>query len=383
MNENQPTLFVSYDIGNHYVKVMVTRENAKSKTIVIDSGINFSRDGFELDASDKDTFTCKHGSKIWRNRSWYSTSKGFHPYDLMDSEFCFGDTPKGFLSFPLLTLAIWDELKADDVLCVNGTVQNIHTNRPQIIQELTGIHTVTKGSEVKRFEILEPQIMTEGIGVLMEQSPKKDDVSMLLDLGGDTVIISFFDGLKLKGDIYPVPGIGTNLLVKWCIGRSEISNILGRQPYSDAEALQIIRGEQIKNVKGEDADFSQALEALAINWIAEIKKEVMNKLAYEIRKCNKLYATGGGAMIAGVDKVLAGHNIQVVKDGQLANVRGLHKRLLAQNNIVVKTTNKKPKPSKETPTKKVKDSDENATTSQLKTDDTVATSQSIEVQNNG
>ncbi|WP_026730837.1 ParM/StbA family protein [Fischerella sp. PCC 9605] len=332
-----PTLLVSADHGNRKRKQKVTRIGVgeKTKIKVSDSGLQFTREGFEIDPAQSDVFYCKHStSKTWRDKCWYETSKGLHPYDLNGSELCFGDTGKSVMALPLLISGIWDEIKDGDVVALNASVQNIHTNRSPMTAELEGTHTIICNGKVKRITILKPDIYTEGVGALLVQKPKRDDVSMLLDLGGDTVIVSFFDGVKLRGNVTVTPGLGVNQLIAYVRDLPEVNTILGRCPYNNDEALEIIEGRTEK-------DFTQAIEKAVVCWIDRIKTAVLNTLSFEMHSSNNRYAIGGGADIKGVEKALKALKIDVIPSPQMANVTGLHDKLLNQYGLTpVKTTKK-------------------------------------------
>lgn len=335
-------IYISTDNGNHERKQKITRAGGKTKTSVKDSGLQFTREGFDIRKDEQDVFYCKHStSRLWRDKCWYETSKGLHPYDLNGTEMCFGDTGKSALALPLLIAGAWDELKDGDEIILNATVQNIHTNREPIVRELEGTHTIICNGMTKRITITKPEIYTEGIGALLLQKPKKDDVSMLLDLGGDTVIVSFFDGVKLHGNVSVTPGLGVNQLLAYVRDLPEVNTLLGRSPYNNSEALDIIKGNQFTNKQGNVIDFSQAIEKAVYCWIDQIKVAVLNTLSFEIHKTDNRYAIGGGANIIGAKKALKALNIGTVIDPQLANVTGLHQRLLAQHDVTLAKVTKK------------------------------------------
>lgn len=337
-SEQKPTIYISADFGNHFTKMQITKSNQATTLVVVNSALMFDQPekAIKYEAKDSDVFFCKHGSKTWRDKSWFPHPKGLRPFNLNGTNFCEGDNAKGLLAFPLLISTAWDYLIDGDVIQMNATTQNIHTTREVMVQQLEGIHTITYNGITKRLTILKPEILTEGFGVLLQSQVKKTDVTTLLDIGGDTVIVSIFAGLKLKGDILPTPGLGTNFFLTESMGSGEISKILGRQPYNQDETLEIIRGDKkFTDKDGQVLNFKPAVKKLSEAWLHEIFTRTIDPYKLRINESNVRLATGGAVHIYGISECLKAKGFSIVSDGQNANVKGLHTRLLAAHNIPV------------------------------------------------
>jgi hypothetical protein len=343
-----PTIYISADFGNHFTKMMITRPQESTSTVVVNSGLMFDQPekGVIYDPKDSDVFYCKYGSKAWREKSWFPHPKGVRPFNLNGTEFCQGDNAKGMLAFPLLIGNAWDYLQDGDTIALNATTQNIHTTRDVMIAQLEGIHTITYNGEPKKLTILKPEVLAEGIGALLHQGSKKTDVTTLLDIGGDTVIVSIFAGLRLKGDVIPMPGLGTNFFVSEMMGNGEVSKILSRQPHNHDECLEIVRGKTFVNADGIELDFKPAIRKMSEAWLHEIFTRVIDPYKLRINESNIRLATGGAVHIHGISDCLKAKGYTTLKDGQKANVKGIHARLLSSHNIAPVEVKKAKKPAK-------------------------------------
>lgn len=332
------TLFVSADFGNHYAKIYTTRPNIGTNFHCIDSGLMFDQPdkGIKYTPDEDDVFYCKHGSKNWRDKCWFMHPKGDRPFNLNGSDFCNGsDSAKGYMALPLLVSTIWDELKDGDVIQLNASTQNIHTTRELMTSELEGTHTIVLNKVAKRFTIKKPDVLAEGVGSLLVHKIKKSDVALLMDIGGDTVIVSIFAGVKLSGDVIPMQGLGTNHIIKLALGNEDICKALGRQPYNDDEVVAILRGETFQDRNDVVIDFKPALKKLTDKWLSDINKLVIAPYRLRVNEANLRLATGGATLIYGMKEGLKARGFETIKDGQRANVKGLHDRLLGQHGVQV------------------------------------------------
>lgn len=317
-------LILGIDCGNDLLKLVWSLDSgSKSKKVYMRTIIS------EVDSDEDDCFVYIDGSSTeCKGKAWVD-KEGYRQLRVMAD-----DLGKPKLILPIVTSAMWKDLKDKDILYVVASIHNKAALGEQLAKALEGKHKITlnkKKSETKEIEIKVLQIVNEGLGAIIQAN--QDGLltvrqNALLDLGCDTFIFSIFDGLKLIPECppYSVKREGTRMLISDFAKCETVSKKLadGRQLSYD-QARAVIESPTHTFTKGsKEIDLSNALESEVERWLSKVLFKVDQMMGYHLNDVNGLFATGGICNLSYVKDYLEEEGYTVLEDSQWANALGLH-----------------------------------------------------------
>lgn len=317
-------LIVAIDCGNDLLKLVWSLDTGtKSKKVSMRTIIS------EVDGDEEGCFIYESGDDTTRVGSAWVNEIGHRQLRVMSDDF---GKPK--LILPIVTSAMWKDLKDKDVLYVVASIHNKAALGDELNKALEGKHKITlnkKKPETKEIEIKVLQIVNEGLGAIIQANQDgllSGRANALLDLGCDTFIFSVFDGLKL------IPGCppysekreGTRMLISDFAKSDPVSRKLGdgkQLTYDQARA--IVESSTHNFTKGsKEIDLSKALESEVDRWLSKVLFKVDQMMGHHLNNVNGLFATGGACNLSYVKDYLEKKEYTVLEDSQWANALGLH-----------------------------------------------------------
>lgn len=229
--------------------------------------------------------------------------------------------PDGFYPIHIIPLR-YDTTTARNLLTPVGITDKQLTSVYGAIfyerDRLNDIFSVLRGAHIQAETFIDP------IYLLDETYREKKQTAMFLDLGGEFTTVSIWTG---RGPVfYKKIHAGQNQITE------QIANDLAI-PYEDAarikHAVSSVRGDEMDRFTPADAayDFSRAdLNEILLPQLSDIIDTTRESVASAITKYNpsKIYLTGGGADIAGIDELIFDtFNIPVQTFGSDTVVRAL------------------------------------------------------------
>lgn len=177
------------------------------------------------------------------------------------------------------------------------------------------------------------RVFEEGRGVIISAIKsaliKPQSQTILLDLGYGTTITAVFSGTQLVKQSRTVHPSGVRELVEAIAKHPQTRASLG----NEGDRAVIRRGV-------EDGSFDYGCsswnfreiytEQLPV-WVRTVLTPALKPVSPWKPRCESVIATGGGSLLAGINQLLAKHQIATIPEAQTANSRGLF--LVAQHSV--------------------------------------------------
>ncbi|MBW4528528.1 MAG: hypothetical protein KME18_25730 [Phormidium tanganyikae FI6-MK23] len=308
----------SIDPGNQNVDVVYAEvrnkrgkicfENAKHETVP------------SLVSSDVDDYTFTQSDRIDGTGEVLTRQFGIGAYPGAQ---WIKDTPDGKAQWvlPALVHVMWQDLKDGDSITVYTSVHNPEAYRAEMKAALNGSFIFIKGDEQKAITVKCDRVLVEGVGAIKAQKPATI-ANLLLDLGGQTVMLAPYSGLKLTAGCdqpYQLLHQGTARLIAEFTKCRAVNEALKRV-LTYQEARSIIDN-PLHTFKGHD--FSGSVKAEVDKWLNQVVKQVESLAPYHVEECPNKFATGGAVLIPSVRAWLIDRGYIPVSDPLSANVLGL------------------------------------------------------------
>jgi len=189
---------------------------------------------------------------------------------------------------------------------------------------LEGSHKVLLRGKESKVTISVSAVLEEGTGAVLHYLKDCDMTNALIyDLGNGTLIVSSFSGLSLADRRYSQNGgveslidaVATNHLIRTKLLKEGDRHLIR----TGIESAKFGYGTQFPGW-----DFSASYKEELPNWVERVLKPMVRPTEDRAVSATALLAIGGGACMPGIRELLAKRNIQVLKDPQWANARGLY-----------------------------------------------------------
>ncbi|MBW4440172.1 MAG: hypothetical protein KME10_02830 [Plectolyngbya sp. WJT66-NPBG17] len=308
----------SIDPGNQNIDVIFAEVTQKK------GGIAFTNEAHvtipSLVSSDVDDYTFSQSGLVDGSGEIVARQFGIGAYPGAQ---WIKDSPDGKAQWvlPALIHCMWTALKDGDNITVYTSVHNAQAYRDEMKAALNGVFTFVKYDKQKTMTVKCDRVLVEGVGAIKSQNPSTV-ANLLLDLGGQTVMLAPYSGLKLTAGCdqpYQLLHQGTARLIAEFTKCRAVNETLKRV-LTYQEARSIIDN-PLHTFKGHD--FSEAVKAEVGKWLNQVVKQVESLAPYHVEECPNKFATGGAVMIPSVRAWLIDHGYTPVNDPLSANVSGL------------------------------------------------------------
>lgn len=222
---------------------------------------------------------------------------------------------------PALIHTMWEVLNDGDSINVIASVHNAEAWRDEMKRALNGSFTFVRDDVEKTVSVKCDRVLIEGIGVLKYVKPSTID-NLLLDLGGQTIMLTPYSGLKLMPNC-------TQPYQEMHQGTSKLIAEFAKCPQVNAKLKRVMTYQEARSVIDDPShvfqghDFSNAVREQVDIWLTKAVGRIESNAASHLDECKSRYATGGACLIPSVREWLINRGYAPVADPLSANVRGL------------------------------------------------------------
>ncbi|WNZ45171.1 hypothetical protein Q2T42_25625 [Leptolyngbya boryana CZ1] len=314
----------SIDPGNQNIDVVYAKMTKKPRTDRLSGSVTFGEKVHKtvrsLVSADVDQYTYSQKGKV--NQLGEALTRQFGIGEYPGAKWI-KDTPDGKATWvlPALIHCMWDDLKDGDSITAYTSVHNPEAYRAEMKEALNGVFTFVKDDEVKEITVQCDRVLVEGVGAIKSQNPTTT-ANLLLDLGGQTIMIAPYSGLKLMTGCdqpYQLIDQGTARLISEFAKCREVNETLKRvMTYQESRSVIDNPTHMFQGV-----DFSDAVTREAHRWLEKVVGDIEGLARHHLAECPNRFATGGAVLIPCVREWLIARGYTPVNNPLSANVEGV------------------------------------------------------------
>ncbi|MBW4527077.1 MAG: hypothetical protein KME18_18125 [Phormidium tanganyikae FI6-MK23] len=312
------TFLASIDPGNQNIDVVYAKMSVTGSIVSYDDQVH--KTVKSLVSEDVEQYTFTQAGLI--DGSGEVTTRQFGIGEYPGAQWI-KDSPDGKAQWvlPALIHCMWDDLADVDSITVYTSVHNPEAYRAEMKAALNGRFTFVKDDEQKNITVKCDRVLVEGVGAIKAQNPPTA-ANLLLDLGGQTVMIAPYSGLKLMSGCdqpYQLLDQGTARLIAEFAKCRAVNEALKRvMTYREARS---VIDNPAHTFQGHD--FSGAVGKEVHKWLEKVVGSIEGLAKHHLAECPNRYATGGAVLIPSVRQWLLDRGYTPVTEPLSANVQGV------------------------------------------------------------